>query len=90
MLMLKRILISILVITITANGISAQTFSSVYKKRIEIIHTNIYKYFYDSANALYYETNNVQPNEKKHSYLWPLCALLQAANEAEKINLTKY
>src|SRR6185312_10181551 len=32
-----------------------------------------------------YETNYIQPKEKKHSYLWPLCALIQAANEEEAL-----
>ena len=38
---------------------------------------------YQHLILVYYETNHVQANEKKHSYLWPLCALIQAANEEE-------
>ena len=63
--------------------------SSEYQQRIEKLSTNIYHYFYDTANGLYYETNHVLPNEKKFSYLWPLCALIQAANEAETIDRSK-
>ncbi|MGN6618809.1 MAG: glycoside hydrolase family 76 protein [Ilyomonas sp.] len=63
--------------------------SSEYQQRIEKLSTNIYHYFYDTANGLYYETNHVLPNEKKFSYLWPLCALIQAANEAETIDPSK-
>ena len=33
--------------------------------------------------GLYYETNDSIKNEHPHSYLWPLCALIQATNEAE-------
>ena len=50
-----------------------------------ILHNNVYKYFYDSVNGLYYETNHVKTTEKPHSYLWPLCALIQAANEEETL-----
>ena len=56
-----------------------------YEQRIKILDHNIYKYFYDTANGLYYETNAVAVKEKPHSYLWPLCALIQAANEEEKM-----
>lgn len=57
--------------------------TGTYKGRIDTLNKNIYQYFYDSAKALYYETNNTKAGEKPHSYLWPLCALIQAANEAE-------
>jgi hypothetical protein len=57
----------------------------IYKGRIDTLNKNIYRYFYDSANSLFYETNHILPREKKHSYLWPLCALIQAANEEEKL-----
>ncbi|MEO8819687.1 MAG: glycoside hydrolase family 76 protein [Ginsengibacter sp.] len=61
----------------------AQSLNEIYKGRIDTLNKNVYKYFYDADNSLYYETNHVRPNEKKHSYLWPLCALMQAANEEE-------
>ena len=61
----------------------SQSPSTIYKGRIDTLNKNIYNYFYDAANSLYYETNQIQSKEKKHSYLWPLCALIQAANEEE-------
>ena len=67
---------------------SATKIIGTYQRRIDTLHKNIYKYFYDSSNALYYETNNIKPTEKAHSYLWPLCALIQAANEEEALNLS--
>ena len=70
---------------ILSNEMIAQAPQEIYKQRIDTLNKNVYKYFYDSANGLYYETNHVQPGEKKHSYLWPLCALIQAANEEEKL-----
>jgi len=67
----------------------SQTSIDIYKGRIDTLNANIYRYFYDTSKALYYETNNIQPKEKKHSYLWPLCALIQAANEEEVLNPSK-
>jgi uncharacterized protein YyaL (SSP411 family) len=74
-----------ILLMVCSNITTAQSTEQVYKNRIDTLNKNIYKYFYDSANALYYETNDVHPGEKKHSYLWPLCALIQAANEEEKL-----
>lgn len=56
-----------------------------YKERVKIIHANIYKTFHDKPANLYLETNNVEANKGNHSFLWPLCALLQAANEHEAL-----
>lgn len=61
----------------------------VYEARIRTLGDNIYSHFYDSSKELFYETNNVKPTEKKHSYLWPLCALIQAANEEEVLFTSK-
>lgn len=80
----------ILGVTIMAGGVvKAQQSTGTYEGRIDTLNKNIYKYFYDSANALFYETNNIAPTEKPHSYLWPLCALIQAANEAETLHPSK-
>jgi uncharacterized protein YyaL (SSP411 family) len=86
---MKKALIVFFTFIIVFNDLHAQTTSAAYKNRVDIISNNIYKYFYDSPNSLYYETNHVQPDEKKYSYLWPLCALLQAANEAENAEPSK-
>lgn len=78
-----------------ASGLSCDDSSSVqpptpeaseYQKRVNKIHENIYKYFYDSNAKLYYETNVPAANDNPHSYLWPLCGLIQAANEKEALN----
>jgi uncharacterized protein YyaL (SSP411 family) len=61
--------------------VNAQSGTSDYKIRIEQINKNINTVFYEPATGLYKETNG--KNDKLHSYLWPLCALVQAANEAE-------
>ena len=61
---------------------TAQT-TADYKSRIAIINKNIYDKFYDKKANLYLETNDPVTNKGNHSFLWPLCALVQAANEME-------
>lgn len=51
--------------------------------RTQLIYNNINTYFYKPATGLYLETNDPKHNENKHSWLWPLCATVQAANEME-------
>ncbi|SFQ23559.1 Glycosyl hydrolase family 76 [Parafilimonas terrae] len=56
-----------------------------YRPFINSVYSNINRYFYDAGNKLYYE-ECVQGEKQTHSFLWPLCALIQAANEASVIN----
>jgi hypothetical protein len=63
--------------------------TSGYKNRIAIINKNIYDKFYDAKANLYFETNDSAANKGNHSFLWPLCALVQAANEMEAGNPSK-
>ena len=69
----------------TINKVKAQASKIDFERRITLLHNNVYRCFYDSANGLYYDTNHVKSSEKLHSYLWPLCALIQAANEDEAL-----
>lgn len=57
--------------------------------RLEMIHDNINKYLKDSKTGLYYEATERSPNENTYSWLWPLCALIQAANEMEVVKPQK-
>ncbi|MCE6989332.1 glycoside hydrolase family 76 protein [Dyadobacter sp. CY323] len=54
-----------------------------YKSRMGQIMWNIQKNFYEPSTGLFIETNG--KNDKPHSYLWPLCALIQAADEVETV-----
>lgn len=56
-----------------------------YKERSLTLCQTIYRTYYDSSNGLFTETNNKKADEKPNSYLWPLCALVQAANEMETL-----
>ncbi len=52
-----------------------------YNQRISSLKNRIETDFKDPKAGLYLETNG--QNEKPFSYLWPLCALVQSANEYE-------
>lgn len=62
----------------------SQSAAPDYKSRRGQILHNIEGVFYESSTGLFIETNG--KNEKPHSYLWPLCALLQAATESEAVS----
>ena len=56
-----------------------------YKDQIEIMYKTIRQYFYDSSKNLFVEKTVLKKDEKPYSYLWPVCALIQAANEMEVV-----
>src|SRR4051812_12698739 len=64
----------------------SQPNKTTFLERINTIDSNIKHLFYEPKTGLYYETNDSTKNEHPHSYLWPLCALIQATNEAEAIS----
>ncbi len=57
-----------------------------YKARIHSLNNAINTRLTDQSTGLYYETTDTAKNDNKHSYLWPLCAYIQAANEMEVID----
>jgi mannose/cellobiose epimerase-like protein (N-acyl-D-glucosamine 2-epimerase family) len=85
--MLKKVSVIIICSIAFANVVVAQTVN--YKERIQIIYKNIGKYFTDEKNGLYYETTDAAHNENPNSWLWPICGLIQAANEMEVIEPQK-
>jgi hypothetical protein len=71
-----------------STGLSyAQSPKPDYQQRIALLDANINSVFYNTEAGLYTETNG--KNEKPFSFLWPLCALIQAANEVESLNPDK-
>lgn len=64
--------------------VDAQTTKSEYLNRVSIIHSNIDGSLRAEAKGLYLE--NLGEHEKPYSYLWPLCALIQATNEMEELD----
>lgn len=72
-------------IVLLTGTVQAQPDSKIYQERVNIIHDNIRKYFTDEKAGLYYETAGIQ-KENPHSWLWPLCALIQGTNEMEALD----
>lgn len=68
-------------------NLRAQSFS--YIERIKTLNSNIASYLKDQKTGLYFETTDRIPKENKYSWLWPLCALIQAANEQETLEPRK-
>jgi len=68
---------------ITLN-LQAQTIP--YRERIKMLDRNIGLYLKDKKTGLYFETTDSVGKENKYSWLWPLCALIQAANEQETLD----
>lgn len=80
---MKAILLTAAILCALMTASKAQTVD--YKARIALISANIEKVYHDKPANLYLETNNTAENKGNHSYLWPLTALLQAANEQETL-----
>lgn len=54
-----------------------------YKKEMLQFQSVIQKHFYDQASGYYKEFPAPAPDHNPYSYLWPLCAMLQANHEIE-------
>lgn len=87
MLKLKTIIVFAFTF-LSFSGVKAQT-ENDYKSRIAALNAAINSKLKDQKAGLYYETTDSSKNENKHSWLWPLCALLQAANEMDVIEPSK-
>lgn len=57
--------------------------------RINTIYKNINSVFREEKTGLYIETTDPKHNENRYSWLWPLCALIQATNELEVLDPKK-
>ena len=62
---------------------ASQAQQTDYKTRIQLLYSGINSKLTDGKTGLYYETTDISKNENPHSWLWPLCALIQATNEME-------
>lgn len=80
--MVKKIFIAVFFFHTCFNG-AGQPVTESWLDRIQIIEKNINKFFFDEATGYYKEKTILRPDEKPYSYLWPLCGLIQAANEVE-------
>ncbi|HXO76796.1 MAG TPA: glycoside hydrolase family 76 protein, partial [Puia sp.] len=84
---LKTILATVVFFFFILSLATAQTKSPApnYRSRITDLYNIINSHLRDSATGLFYETDSTV-NENTHSWLWPLCAYIQAANEMESLD----
>ena len=75
-----RTLLLIITILIPVAGHCQKT---DYKARIKLIYGNIREYLSSDNPDLFLESTDTLSNRNPYSYLWPVCALFQAANEME-------
>ncbi len=73
----------LLVAMLGLNFVQAQV--ATYKSHIKDLQNAINAHLRDAKANLYYETTDPSKNEHPHSYLWPLCAYIQGANEMEAL-----
>jgi len=67
------------------SGGLAKAQSPDYSSRIHLLNTGINKNLSDQQKGLYYETTDTVKKENPHSWLWPLCALIQGTNQMEEV-----
>lgn len=82
--MIKRLLIIGSFFYLCFNS-AGQSVGEPWSGRISIIEKNIKNFFIDESTGYYKEKTITKPDEKPYSYLWPLCGLIQAANEVEAL-----
>ncbi|RQO75793.1 glycoside hydrolase [Pedobacter sp. KBW06] len=56
---------------------------ATFEQYVSAISKNINLRLKDTKTGLYFETTAAVQKENPHSWLWPLCALVQAANEMD-------
>src|ERR1700730_3944422 len=57
-----------------------------YKKQMLLLQNAIEKNFYVGSSGFYKEKIDTAETRNAYSYLWPLCGMIQANNEIEKVN----
>ena len=84
---IRNILLCFILLMLAVGQVKAQPAN--YKMHIRLLYQQINSKLCDSTAGLYYETTDTAQNKNKHSYLWPLCAYIQAANEMELLDPKK-
>ncbi|WP_111635241.1 glycoside hydrolase family 76 protein [Pedobacter cryoconitis] len=75
--------------SVASSDNKANRVSLDYKQATQLIYKNINANFYEPSTGLYTETNLIANNPNKHSWLWPLCGLIQGTNEMEVLEPEK-
>nr|WP_294903372.1 glycoside hydrolase family 76 protein [uncultured Lacibacter sp.] len=82
MKMIRKYILWLVVAFFASHSLAAQ---DKYYNEMKQLQAAIQKHFYDSSAGYYKEVVSPKPGDNPYSYLWPLCALYQAANEIEKV-----
>lgn len=77
----------LLLICLSAGLLKAQ--SPDYARRIHLLYQGIDHKLKDHKTGLFYETTDSIKKENLHSWLWPLCALIQGTNQMEVLEPAK-
>ena len=83
MMMKNCLILSFTLIFFACQSLPAQ--KKHYYKEMKQLQSAIQKNFYDNAAGYYKEAVTPKPGENPYSYLWPICAMYQAANEIEVV-----
>ena len=82
---MHKIILAAALVSITG-AVMAQSNQQVYRQRALLLYQNAFTIFYDSSLHCFKENiGDTAADKKPVSYLWPLCALLQTANEMEAL-----
>ncbi|WP_462267197.1 glycoside hydrolase family 76 protein [Mucilaginibacter sp.] len=81
---MKNTFLSLLTVVLLLGTAFGQALPA-YPERIQRLNTALNARLKDTKTGLYFETTDSAKNENLHSWLWPLCALVQAANEMETL-----
>jgi len=74
----------LLCLAVASNGM-AQGYD--YAKEYLLLKKQIVRQYYDSSRSYYREHAPVRPDDRPSSYLWPLCALLEAFQAGAGVDL---
>ncbi|MEX6688252.1 glycoside hydrolase family 76 protein [Danxiaibacter flavus] len=84
----RRFFAFIVLISLSFCG-NSQSITQQFRQYADSTYKNIYTFFYDPSSQLFRETTDYSKDDHPYSYLWPLCALIQAGNEMEIMNTHK-
>lgn len=79
----RQIIFTFLVFMACAMKLPVFAQSADFERHVLSINNNINLLLKEEKTGLYFETTDAVQKDNPHSWLWPLCALVQAANEMD-------
>jgi hypothetical protein len=88
--MLPRLFILVVSVSLISSAVRAQpAVKKNYNDHMLALQNSIELNFYEASAGFYKETAHVESGKNPYSYLWPLCGMLQANVEIEKVTKQK-